>query len=363
MANLELIGLSRKYGRDTWGLHPTDLKVSDQEFVVLLGPSGCGKSTTIRLIAGLDSAYSGKIIIGDRDVTNLPPRKRDISMVFQNYAVWPHMTVYDNIAFPLKLRKTPKAKIDSIVKDMSDLVNIGSYVNRYPAQLSGGQRQRVALARALAVAPDVFLMDEPLSNLDALLRAQMRTELKTIHQKAKATTLFVTHDQAEALSMADRIVVMKDGRIMQIGEPDDVYSRSANMFVAGFLGSPPTNFLSVEIIRENDKLLARHATFDLPLSEVANDELPKFEGKRVVLGARPENILTTDATSARFTLPAIVVEPQGSHQILVVKMGDELVKVLAPAHPKVKEGETVSFRFALERLSFFDPETEERIGQ
>jgi len=225
MATLELINLSKRYGKSVWGAKDVNLKVNDKEFIVFLGPSGCGKTTTLRMIAGLEEVTEGKVLIDDENVTDMPPRKRNVSMVFQSYAVWPHMTVYENIAFALKLRKMEKSGIDKIVREVAELVNIGEYLERFPRQLSGGQRQRVALARAIAVKPKLFLMDEPLSNLDAKLRVRMRTELKAIHHKTEATTIFVTHDQSEAMSMADRIVVMKDGKIVQIGTPDDVYQR------------------------------------------------------------------------------------------------------------------------------------------
>ncbi|MBZ4649633.1 ABC transporter ATP-binding protein, partial [Thermosipho sp. (in: thermotogales)] len=227
MATLELINLSKRYGKNVWGAKNVNLKVNNGEFIVFLGPSGCGKTTTLRMIAGLEEVTEGKVIIDGKDVTYLEPRKREVSMVFQSYAVWPHMTVYDNIAFPLRLRKMPMDEIDKIVKEVAEMVKIEELLKRFPSQLSGGQRQRVALARALAVKPKIFLMDEPLSNLDAKLRVKMRTELKAIHHRTGATTIFVTHDQSEAMSMADRIVVMRNGKIEQVGTPDDVYFYSA----------------------------------------------------------------------------------------------------------------------------------------
>src|SRR6056297_2257654 len=282
MATLKLNNLSKRYGKSVWGAKDINLEVHDKEFIVLLGPSGCGKTTTMRMIAGLEEVTEGIIYIDDKDVTFLPPRKRDISMVFQSYAVWPHLTVFDNIAFPLRLKKLNSSEIDKRVKDVSDLTKIGEYLERYPRQLSGGQRQRVALARALVVKPKVFLMDEPLSNLDAKLRVKMRTEMKAIHKKTQATTVFVTHDQAEAMSMADRIVVMKEGKIVQMGSTDDVYFDCEDMFVAGFIGTPPTNFLSMELTQKDGKMLLVSSAFSFePIGE-NYETLKAFHSNRVI---------------------------------------------------------------------------------
>ena len=237
MATLELMDIAKRFSKDVWGVKKMDLEVNNKEFIVLLGPSGCGKTTTMRMVAGLEEVTRGTILLDGKDITDIPPRERGISMVFQNYAIWPHMTVFDNIAFSLKLKKMPDAAIKQRVQETADMVKIGNLLKRLPGQLSGGQQQRVALARALAVKPKLFLMDEPLSNLDAKLRVIMRTELKAIHQETEATSIFVTHDQSEAMSMADRIVVMRAGEIVQIGSPEDVYNQSASIFVAGFIGT------------------------------------------------------------------------------------------------------------------------------
>jgi len=250
MATLTFDHVTKRFGKVV-AVNDFSLTVEDGEFLVLLGPSGCGKTTAMRMVAGLEEVTDGSILIDDEDVTYLPPRKRNVSMIFQNYAVWPHMTVYENIAYPLRLKKTPKEDIDRIVNEVARMVKIEVLLKRLPAQLSGGQQQRVAVARALAVEPKIFLMDEPLSNLDAKLRGSMRTELKSIHAKTGATSVFVTHDQSEAMSMADRIVVMKDGEVIQVGTPDDVYDKSATIFVADFIGTPPTNFLNVEKLTSN----------------------------------------------------------------------------------------------------------------
>jgi multiple sugar transport system ATP-binding protein len=265
MATLTMENVTKRFGRNVIAVKEFDLEVKEREFLVLLGPSGCGKTTAMRMVAGLEEVTTGKIFISDREVTELPPRKRNVSMIFQNYAVWPHMTVYDNIAFALKLKNMDKDKIDKKVKETAGMAKIDMLLERYPSQLSGGQQQRVAVARAIAVDPDIFLMDEPLSNLDAKLRVSMRTELKAIHDKAGATTVFVTHDQSEAMSMADRIVIMKDGEVIQVGSPDDVYQRSKSIFVADFIGTPPTNFLQVDIQKNGEETRLVNAHLNLLL--------------------------------------------------------------------------------------------------
>jgi multiple sugar transport system ATP-binding protein len=238
MATLTLKNVTKRFGKKVVAVNDFSLQVPDREFLVLLGPSGCGKTTTMRMVAGLEEVTYGTILIDGVDVTDLPPRKRDVSMVFQNYAVWPHMTVYENIAYALKLKRMDKKTIAKTVKEAAEMTKIAELLNRYPSQLSGGQQQRVAVARAIAVKPKLFLLDEPLSNLDAKLRVATRTELKAIHDKTEATTVFVTHDQSEAMSLADRIAIMKDGEIVQIGTPEEVYDESVSLFVADFIGTP-----------------------------------------------------------------------------------------------------------------------------
>ncbi len=362
MAELELIGLSKRYGKKVWGARDINLKVNDKEFIVFLGPSGCGKTTTLRMIAGLEEVTEGKVLLDGKDITYLPPRFRDVSMVFQSYAVWPHMTVYDNIAFPLRMKKIPKDEIDKIVREVTKLVNIHEYIERYPRQLSGGQRQRVALARAIAVKPKIFLMDEPLSNLDAKLRVRMRTELKAIHHKTEATTIFVTHDQSEAMSMADRIVVMRAGRIEQIGTPDEVYHNSANVFVAGFIGTPPTNFLTVELKREKGKLLLVHPHFKIELSNELALPLNGYNKDKLILGVRPENMKIVKKDDATLSEEVLVVEPQGSHQIIAIEIEGKIIKIVAPSFPRYSSGETIHISFDLKRLMLFDIETEKRLN-
>lgn len=362
MATLEIKNLTKKYGRKVIAVDNISLDVYDQEFLVLLGPSGCGKTTTMRMIAGLEEVTDGEILIGGVDVTELPPRKRNVSMVFQNYAIWPHMTVYENISYALKLKHMGKTEIDQVVHDVARMTKIDELLERLPTQLSGGQQQRVAVARAIAVSPKVFLMDEPLSNLDAKLRVSMRTELKTIHAGAKATTVFVTHDQSEAMSIADRIVIMKDGKIIQIGSPEEVYEKSADLFVADFIGTPPTNFFDVELKKNGETLHLVHSHFDLPLSPENAALLQRYAKDRLILGVRPENILLANEQAKIISTTALVVEPQGSHQVIAFKLDEQIVKIVSPAQPKMKTGASIHLNFKQETLRFFDQDSTLAIG-
>ncbi len=361
MATLKLKNVSKRFGRNVMAVKNFSLEVHDREYLVLLGPSGCGKTTTMRMVAGLEEVTEGIITIDGEDITDLPPRRRNVSMVFQNYAVWPHMTVYDNIAFALKLKGIKRDAIDSTVREVAELTKIGELLARYPAQLSGGQRQRVAVARAIAVKPKIFLMDEPLSNLDAKLRVAMRTELKAIHNKTKATTVFVTHDQSEAMSMADRIVIMKDGEVMQIGSPEDVYDNSASLFVADFIGTPPTNFFDVELKTMEGAYHLTHSHFDMALTGADAARLREHGKDKVTLGVRPEKIVLVRENDAVLSAQCLVAEPQGSHQIVAVEIGDKIVKFIAPAQPRIDAGEPVHLAFKSEALRFFDKETGTRI--
>ncbi len=361
MATLELINVTKRFGKNVVAVKDLSLSVQDREYLVLLGPSGCGKTTTMRMVAGLEEVTDGTIILDGVDITDLPPRKRNVSMVFQNYAVWPHMTVYQNISYALKLKKMAKDEIDKIVKEVAGMTGIAGLLERYPSQLSGGQQQRVAVARAIAVSPKLFLMDEPLSNLDAKLRAATRTELKAIHNKTEATTVFVTHDQSEAMSIADRIAIMKDGEIVQIGTPEDVYDRSTSIFVADFIGTPPTNFMDVELVADNGDscLVNPHVNVKL---DAANATLLKDYGKKtLVLGIRPENILLVDEGDAVLSAQCLVSEPQGSHQIVAIELDDKLMKIVTAARPKIRSEETVHLAFMQEAMSFFDKDTGLRI--
>jgi len=362
MAVLQLEDLAKRYNRKVWGVRKMDLEVKDKEFIVFLGPSGCGKTTCMRMIAGLEETTRGSIILDGQNITDLPPRDRHISMVFQNYAIWPHMTVFDNIGFSLKLKGFSKDVIEKTVKEVAAMVKIEQLLDRFPGQMSGGQQQRVALARALAVKPKLFLMDEPLSNLDAKLRVIMRTELKAIHQKTGATSVFVTHDQSEAMSMADRIVIMKDGEIIQVGTPDDVYFRSANMFVAGFIGTPPTNFFPVRFQKEGETSALVHPRFTMPLAGEDLETIQKSGQDELILGVRPEDFRLVPAGTGILNTEVLVVEPQGSHQVLAVEVENEIVKIVISSDRKLSPGEAVSFDFDNRHLHFFDKETEMRIS-
>jgi multiple sugar transport system ATP-binding protein len=316
MASVSFESVRKVFGK-TVALPGVDLLVRDGEFMVLLGPSGCGKTTLLRCLAGLERIDGGSVRIGDREVSDLAPRDRNIAMVFQSYAVFPHMKVFDNIAFGLRMRKKPKAEIAERVKQGAALLQLEPYLDRYPAQLSGGQRQRVAVARAIVTDSPVLLMDEPLSNLDALLRLHARAELKRLHTDVRRTTVYVTHDQIEALSMGDRIAVMKDGVIAQVDTPSVIYDRPANVFVGSFIGSPPMNFL---------RCVARNGTAVGDGWEIPGP--PGMDGKQMLLGIRPENIRIG---SGPFRGQVVVSEPLGSHTLLTVKVGDGTLKVVAPA--------------------------------
>ncbi|TIR26579.1 MAG: sn-glycerol-3-phosphate ABC transporter ATP-binding protein UgpC, partial [Mesorhizobium sp.] len=284
MAQVAISNVAKAFGT-VKVLHGVSVDIADGQFVVLVGPSGCGKSTLLRMVAGLETVSGGTIAIGDRVVNHLPPAKRDIAMVFQNYALYPHKTVEQNMAFALKLRKTDPADVAERVKRAADILDLNPYLKRYPRQLSGGQRQRVAMGRAIVRNPQVFLFDEPLSNLDAKLRVQMRTEIKELHQRLKTTTIYVTHDQIEAMTMADKIVVMRDGRIEQVGAPLELFDRPANLFVAGFIGSPSMNLLK-GVVRKGDKPVVDIAGTPFPIA--ANSAVE--DGRKVVYGVRPEHL-------------------------------------------------------------------------
>jgi len=357
MATLEMRNVTKQFSRNVIAVKDFNLEVEDKEFLVLLGPSGCGKTTAMRVVAGLEEVTLGQIFIGGRDVTDLPPRKRNVSMIFQNYAVWPHMTVFENIGFALKLRKMSEAEIEKTVKRVAGMTNIDMLLDRYPSQLSGGQQQRVAVARAIAVSPEIFLMDEPLSNLDAKLRGSMRTELKAIHDMTDATTVFVTHDQSEAMSMADRIVIMKDGEVIQMGTPEEVYHHSASIFVADFIGTPPTNFMDVEIFSDNGNLRLKNQFINLKLDDNVARALHGYSSKHIILGIRPENIEIIQGESADMSATCLVSEPQGSHQIIAIQLDKKILKIVAPATPKYEPGQAVRLRFKQEALRFFDPES------
>jgi multiple sugar transport system ATP-binding protein len=352
MAEIDLQNLVKTYpGGTERATDDISLRVKEGEFMVLLGPSGCGKTTLLRMIAGLDLPDSGSISVGDREVTYLPPNQRNMSMVFQSYAVFPHRNVRTNIGFGLAMRKMPKPEIEKKVAWAADLLEMTPYLDRMPAQLSGGQRQRVAVARAIVVDADVLLMDEPLSNLDALLRLGFRAKLKKIVENIGTTTVYVTHDQVEALSLGDRVAVMRAGRIVQLGGPLEVYDHPADTFVGGFIGSPPMNFLNGTVVSGPDG--ARLRIEDSMIEAPAGAPVGQTR-----VGIRAEAIQLTDE-SAEGTIPARidVVEPLGSATLLTVEVGQQEIKVQVPADHPVKSGEEIHLRLPPESLRLYDPET------
>lgn len=364
MRFLQIENLEKKYtAKGPMVVKKANLEIDEGEFVVFLGPSGCGKTTIIRMIAGLEDLTSGDIKLNGKSIVNDLPKDRGVSMIFQSYAVWPHMTVYDNIAYPLKLKKLKKDEIQSIVHEVAESCELMDYLKRYPAQLSGGQRQRIAVARAIAVKPKLFLMDEPLSNLDAKLRVLMRTELKRIHEKIGATSIFVTHDQSEAMSLADKIVVLNDGIIEQIGTPNEVYHESETMFVASFIGSPATNFFDVSIVKEKKKIFAKSETVSIELNEKNSLMLKDYVGKNVKMGIRPENfkVYTEPRENPLVKTKIEFAEPQGSYMVLILNIGDKEVKVVTSDYKDLKANTEISLECDDNNISFFDNETKRRI--
>jgi multiple sugar transport system ATP-binding protein len=340
-----------------------DLAVNDGEFMVLLGPSGCGKTTLLRSIAGLEQIDAGRILIGNREVTDLPPRKRNIAMVFQSYAVFPHMTVFENVAFGLRMRRVAPAETRSRVQGAAELLHIEDLLDRYPAQVSGGQRQRIAVARAIAMQPEVLLMDEPLSNLDALLRLEMRAELKRLLREIRATTLYVTHDQVEALSMGDRIAIMRTGRVIQVGEPLAVYDAPADRFVGGFIGSPPMNFLPARLEQEaGDGLVARLEDAGAVAVADPPPELRARPDGPVILGIRAENIDVVRVGQGQLTARCLVVEPLGSHNLVTLQLGSALLKATTRADDRLEPDSDVGLRIDSARIRWLDPESGEAIA-
>jgi multiple sugar transport system ATP-binding protein len=365
MAGLIFQNIVKKYDNTTI-VHDFNLEVKDKEFLVLVGPSGCGKTTTLRMIAGLEEITSGELYIGDKLINDIPPKDRDIAMVFQSYALYPHMSVYENMAFGLKLRKIPKGEIDLKVKEAAKILDIAHLLERKPKALSGGQRQRVALGRAYVREPKVFLMDEPLSNLDAKLRVQMRTEISKLRHRLQTTVVYVTHDQTEAMTMGDRIVVMKDGFIQQVDTPMNLYNHPCNMFVAGFIGSPAMNFLRVKLIEENGQLWLVSADFRLPPSPERREALTPYIGKEIILGIRPEAInddIPFLQVHPEWTINVHVevVEPMGSENNVYFTLNGENVvaRLMANSEAKVLQSHKIAFDMSLAR--YFDPETQEVI--
>ncbi|MBN2049098.1 MAG: sn-glycerol-3-phosphate ABC transporter ATP-binding protein UgpC [Spirochaetales bacterium] len=361
MANVILENITKVYPGDVKAVDNANIEIKDQEFVVLVGPSGCGKTTTLRMIAGLEEITEGTLTIDGKVVNDVPPKDRDIAMVFQNYALYPHMTVYDNMAFGLKIRKFPKADIDARVKEAAQILSIGNLLDRKPKALSGGQRQRVAVGRAIVRHPKVFLFDEPLSNLDAKLRVQMRAEISSLHHRLKATMVYVTHDQVEAMTMADKIVVMKDGLIQQIGGPLELYNSPNNLFVAGFIGSPPMNFIEGRVADNSNVFDA--VDFRLPLTSQKASLVASYKGSPVIFGVRPED-LTLDPKGTEdnaVTGSVLVVEQLGEQLHLHVEMKDATIIAKVPPQTKVAVGDKVFLKPNMEKAHFFDKETEQVI--
>jgi multiple sugar transport system ATP-binding protein len=354
MAEIKIENVTKRFGNFV-AVDDVTLTIEDQEFVVLLGPSGCGKTTLLRAVSGLGMADEGRISIGGRDVTYLPPRDRNISMVFQSYAIFPHMKVYDNIAFGLKMNKFDKAEIERRVREAAELLHIEDMLDRYPSKMSGGQRQRVAVARAIAMQSQVLLMDEPLSNLDALLRLEMRAELKRLLSEIKATTIYVTHDQIEALSMGDRIAVMKEGMIHQFDQPSTVYDLPANRFIGGFIGNPPMNFMEGQVQRENGKVNVRIGEFSLRPAEAMQPVLKPYDGKPIIIGIRAENMETLNRpVEDALQVEVLVVEPLGSQNLLTVQIGEDIVKVSTHPTFEVVPGNDVWLRFPADKIRWVD---------
>lgn len=366
MSYLEIKNLQKKYTKDgPLVVNNMNLSIEKGEFIVFLGPSGCGKTTTIRMISGLEDISGGEILIDGEDVIGKKPKDRGVSMIFQSYAIWPHMTVFDNIAYPLKLQKVPKDEIKKRVTAAAEATDIVGLLNRYPAQMSGGQRQRVAVSRAIVVKPKIFLMDEPLSNLDAKLRVSMRTELKNIHIQQNSTSIFVTHDQSEAMSLADRIVVMYKGKIEQIGTPMEVYQDSATRFVAEFIGTPPTNFFVTKIEKTADGLMAVNDDIHYLVPDSLKNALLPYAGKEVDFGVRPEYIdlsFSMERTKGYLCDTVIdFVEPQGSHAILITKIGGNEVKIHTTTYMEMAPKTNVALNVKDDKVMFFDRDTSFRI--
>jgi multiple sugar transport system ATP-binding protein len=358
MAEVTLERVEKRYG-SLVVVPELDLKIADGEFAVLVGPSGCGKTTTLQMIAGLESVSSGRLLIGGRDVTALLPKERDIAMVFQSYALFPHMNVRDNINFGLRIRRTPASEMQAIVSEVARRLQIDSYLDRLPKELSGGQRQRVALARALVRRPGVFLMDEPLSNLDAKLRVEARSFLSKMHHEIGTTTVYVTHDQSEAMTMGSRIVVMKGGVIQQAAPPLEIYRKPANRFVAGFIGSPSMNFLELEVAE--GALVDGAAGIRIPLPDSRSAEVARSGSPTVVLGVRPEHLrLLADGEGGQYTtlFQVDVVQHLGNEMLLDLVAGPHRAIARAGAEARVREGEWRSFAIDMDRVHFFHPRTE-----
>jgi multiple sugar transport system ATP-binding protein len=363
MAAVLLKGVTKRFG-ETRVIEGLDLEIRDQEFMVLVGPSGCGKSTALRMVAGLEDVTSGTISIGDRVVNDVPPKDRDIAMVFQSYALYPHMTVRENLEFGLKIRKTPPAEMDRLVAEAAQILGIDQLLQRKPKELSGGQRQRVALGRAIVRKPSVFLFDEPLSNLDAKLRVQMRAEIKKLQARLKVTAIYVTHDQVEAMTMGHRIAVLHAGKLQQVGAPLDLYERPANLFVAAFIGTPPMSFFPATLEAGGTALACKG--FTLPVPSRLRGAVAGRGGARLVVGLRPENVVGEGRAPRGETAPLDVTveiaEPLGDEVVVHARVGGEPLVFKQDPHRPAPIGAALKVQVELDALHLFDAETEHRLG-
>lgn len=366
MANVTLKNLCKVYSKGNSAVKKVNLQIKDKEFLVLLGPSGCGKSTTLRMIAGLENITEGEINIGGRLINNVPAKDRDIAMVFQNYALYPHMNVYNNMAFALKLRNYSKQDIDSRVREAAQILGIKHLIDRKPKEISGGERQRVAVGRAIVRKPAVFLFDEPLSNLDAKMRVQMRTEIHKLHLKIQTTMIYVTHDQTEAMTLGDRIAVMKGGELLQCDSPLEIYNKPVSKFVAGFIGSPPMNFMEGKILCLDGALYFDEGTFKVKILEEMYEQLNDYVGKTLVFGIRPENVY--DKLFAAYARPSNtisvlcdVVETMGAKNYIYLSTGKHTFIAVAEASDNPSIGSVVEVVFDMKKIHFFDPSTEKTI--
>ena len=362
MASIVLKNVCKNYG-NVKIVKNFNLEIPDKEFCILVGPSGCGKTTTLRMVAGLEDISSGDIYIDGVRVNDVPPKNRDIAMVFQNYALYPHMTVYENMGFALKLKGYNKKDIEARVKEAAEILGISHLLDRKPKQLSGGQRQRVAVGRAIVRKPKVFLFDEPLSNLDAKLRVQMRAELKKLHERLQSTMIYVTHDQTEAMTMGDKICVMKDGIIQQVAGPLDLYNQPSNKFVAGFIGSPPMNFFDVEVAQKDNELFLKEGSFDIKVPAFMKEKIAPYVNKKVYMGVRPEDIFDKLFTNlnhndtAAFNATVEIVEPLGSEIYLHFSTGKNVMVAKVNSANKAKPNQIIEFVLDLTKVHLFEEES------
>ncbi|MBQ0051912.1 MAG: sn-glycerol-3-phosphate ABC transporter ATP-binding protein UgpC [Treponema sp.] len=360
MAKVELKGITKVYSGNVLAVDKSNVTIEDREFCVFVGPSGCGKSTTLRMVAGLEDITAGELRIDGELMNDVPPKDRNIAMVFQDYALYPHMTVYDNMAYGLKIRKMDKNEIDRRVKEASRILDLDVFLDRKPKALSGGQRQRVAVGRAIVRSPKVFLFDEPLSNLDAKLRVQMRAEISGLHHRLNATMIYVTHDQVEAMTMGTKIVVMSEKRIQQIGAPLYLYNHPINKFVAGFIGTPPMNFFKLKIEEKDGKVVANEGSFTLVPTDDQQKYLKAYVGKEVTFGVRPENLKYQSAPAAENNMQLKVInkEPLGSSTHVFVQIQDARVVAIVAPDVTVQLGDTINFAPEMDKCKFFDLDTE-----